>query len=384
MVAIHGDVSPGFEPVAQAFRQLFTEMGEQGAGVSVWHHGEEVLNLWAGTRDKEETLEWQSDTRSNIFSASKAIVAVAILQLVDRGALRLDQPIADIWPEFAENGKERLCVQDVLRHRSGINAFHDKVDDDAIYDWNRITQLVAAEKPWWTPDEIQGYSPMLFGWVLGEVVRRVSGCQSFNDYVQQCIAQPLGLSCAFGLSNEELAQVADVVAMKRIQTSTGGSLVEVIRENPRGVTNRAFTNPMSLMIGTNKPAWRQAQIPAANGQASARDLATFYACLSDRSDERLLSSAQRHWLWNEQTSGVDQLLHQSLSFSLGFMRLLPGGVQSNEYFCHPGAGGSLGYGDAQEGIGFGFVSRVMGQAILMDERAELLLQSVYQCVRGDA
>ena len=354
MVAIHGDVSPGFEPVAQAFQQLFAEMGELGAGVSVRHQGEEVLNLWAGTRDKDETLEWQSDTRSNIFSASKALVAVAILQLVDRGALRLDQPIADIWPEFAANGKERIRVQDVLCHRSGINAFHNKIDDDAIYDWNRITELVAAEKPWWTPGEIQGYSPMLYGWVLGEVVRRASGCQSFNDYVQQHIAQPLGLSCAFGLSSKELTQVADVVAMKRMQANTGGSLVEVIRENPRGVTNRAFTNPMSLMIGTNKPQWRQAQIPAANGQATARDLATFYACLSDRSDERLLSSDQRHWLWREQTSGVDQLLHQSLSFSLGFMRLLPGGVQSNEYFCHPGAGGSLGYGDAQEGIGFGF------------------------------
>lgn len=383
MVAIHGDVSPGFEPVAQAFQQLFVDMGEQGAGVSVRHHGEEVLNLWAGTRDKHETQPWQSETRTNIFSASKAIVAVAVLQLVDRGALRLDQPIADVWPEFAVNGKERICIQDVLCHRSGVNAFHDKVDDDAIYDWQRITELVAVETPWWTPGETQGYSPMLFGWVLGEVVRRVSGCQSFNDYVQQHIAQPLGIGCVFGVSSEELTQVADVVAMKRAQKTVDGSLVEVIRENPRGVTNRAFSNPLSLMIGTNKSEWRQAQIPAANGQASAQDLATFYACLSDSSDERLLSAAQRHWLWQEQTSGVDQLLHQSLSFSLGFMRLLPSSVQSNKYFCHPGAGGSLGYGDAQEGIGFGFVSRVMGQAILMDERADLLLQAVYQCVRGE-
>ncbi|MGH1374282.1 MAG: serine hydrolase domain-containing protein [Cellvibrionaceae bacterium] len=382
MAAIQGDVSPGFEAVALAFQQLLSDFGEQGAGVCLVHHGEVVVDLWAGTRDKAENLPWQADTRSNIFSASKALVAIAVLQLVDRNLLHLDQTIASVWPEFGGQGKSKITVRDLLCHRSGVNAFHAKIEDDAIYDWQRITSAIASEEPWWEPGSEQGYSPMLYGWILGEVVCRVSQCSSFDDYVQQFIAKPLELTCQFGLSLDQLDTVADVVPMKRIQASSGGSLVEVIRANPRGVTNRAFSNPSSLMIGTNKPAWRQAQIPAANGQASARDLAQFYASLSDLSDTRLLSAEHRQWLWNEQSSGQDKVLHNPLSFSLGFMRLLPSTIQSECYFCHPGAGGSLGYGDAKEGFGFGFVSRVMGQAILMDERADHLLQSVYQCVRG--
>jgi len=383
MVAIHGDVSAGFEPVAQAFQRLFSDYGEQGAALCLLHHGETVIDLWAGTRDKAETKAWHQDTRSNIFSASKALVAVAVLQLVERGALRLEQPIAEVWPEFGGQGKSTITIQDVLCHRSGVNAFHPKIEDDAIYDWQRITAAIASEEPWWPPSTEQGYSPMLYGWLLGEVVRRASGAKSFDHYIQDNIAKPLGLSVQFGLLEEQVQQVADVVPMKRVQTLTGGSLVEVIRSNPRGVTNRAFSNPPSLMIGTNKPAWRQAQIPAANGQASARDLAKFYSSLSSLDDERLLTAKYRSRLWHEQTSAMDNVLHCTLSFSLGFMRLLPSKVKSERYFCHPGAGGSLGYGDASEGIGFGFVSRVMGQAILMDERAEYLLESVYGCIRGE-
>ncbi len=383
MSVIQGEVSPGFESVAQAFQQLFAEFGEQGASVCVVHHGETVIDLWSGTRDKAEALPWQADTRSNIFSASKALVAVAVLQLVDRGLLRLDQTIASVWPEFAVQGKSEITVQDVLCHRSGVNAFHPKIEDDAIYDWQRITSAIASEEPWWEPKSEQGYSPMLYGWILGEVVRRVSQCESFDDFIQQSIAKPLGLTCQFGLASSQLDQVADVVPMKRMQNISGGNLVEVIRANPRGVTNRAFSNPSSLMVGTNKPAWRQAQIPAANGQASARDLAKFYGSLSDVDDTRLLSAEHRDWLWREQSEGLDNVLHNPLSFSLGLMRLLPKDIQSERYFCHPGAGGSLGYGDAKEGFGFGFVSRVMGQAILMDERAEHLLSCVYKCVRGE-
>ena len=382
MVPVHGEVSPGFEAVAQAFQDLFADYHEMGAGVCVYHHGERVVDLWAGTRDKAAALAWQSDTRSNIFSASKALVAVSVLQLVADGRLDLDQPIAELWPEFASNGKAEITVRQVLSHRSGINAFHPRIDDEAIYDWQKIIEAVAGEEPWWEPGSKQGYSPMLYGWVLGELVRRVSGCSSFDEYFQARVAEPLGLSCVFGLGDDDLDQVADVVAMSAVQTHTGGSLVEVIRNNPRGVTNRAFSNPMSLMVGTNSPAWRQAQIPAANGQATARDLATFYSSLVDGDDERLLPKSGRGDLWHEQTQAMDEVLQSQLSFSLGFMRLLPRNVSSNQFFCHPGAGGSLGYGDASEGIGFGFVSRVMGQAILMDERAEHLLQAVYSAVRG--
>ncbi|WP_439134836.1 serine hydrolase domain-containing protein [Pseudomaricurvus sp.] len=384
MTLINGHVSPGFEPVQQAFETLFLEYGEIGSAVTLIHEGETVVNLWAGTRDKEGQHPWQENTRLNVFSVSKAVVAVAVLQLVERGALSLDQKIAELWPEFAQSGKQDITVRQVLTHRSGVNAFHPKVPDDAIYDWQSITGWIAEETPWWTPGEEQGYSPLLYGWILGEVVRRASGCDSFNAYVQQHIASPLGLNWTFGLRDDELAEIADVTGLKSPRgQKSGGLLAEAISNDPRGLTAKAFSNPLSLMVGTNQPPWRQAQIPAANGHASAGDLARFYAALADTADLRLLPASHRSLCWEEQThTERDKVLHCPISLAAGFMRILPEGVQSQRYFCHPGAGGSLGYGDNSENFGFGYVSRAMGLSITMDERAELLLQSVYRCLRG--
>ncbi|MBU3069556.1 beta-lactamase family protein [Aestuariicella sp. G3-2] len=385
MTIINGYVSPRFEPVGQVFDNLFSEYGELGAAVTLIHQGETVVNLWAGTRDKESQLSWQEDTRLNVFSVSKALVAVAVLQLVERDVLSLDQTVASVWPEFGQAGKEGITLRQVLTHRSGVNAFHAKIPDEDIYRWDRITHWIAQETPWWTPGESQGYSPVLYGWILGEVVRRASGCRTFNDYVQQHISRPLGLNWTFGLRDDELAAIADVTALKSPSgQASGGLLAESMRNDPGGVTAQAFSNPMSLMVGTNQPPWRQAQIPAANGHASAGDLARFYMALADLKDERLLSAEIRSLCWEEQThSARDKVLQCPISLGMGFMRLLPQGVASQRYFCHPGAGGSLGYGDNSEQFGFGFVSRAMGLSITMDERADKLLQAVYGCIRSD-
>ncbi|GAB3095133.1 beta-lactamase family protein [Aestuariicella hydrocarbonica] len=386
-VLIEGSVSLGFEGVKQAFTELFTDYHEVGAAVSLVHRGVTVVDLWAGSRDKAEAQPWRQDTRSNVFSASKAVVAIAILQLVEKRLLSLEQPVADLWPEFAQNGKQDITVRQVLTHRSGVNAFQGKVPDTAIYDWSMATGLIAQESPWWEPGSEQGYSPILFGWILGELVCRVSGCNSFNDYVAQNIARPLGLGWKFGLSSGELAGIADMAPLKVPKSAavnnvkSGSLLTNAILGNPQGVTAKAFANPPSLMIGTNGVPWRQAQIPAANGHASAADLAIFYGALADLDDERLLTAEARSWCWEEQTQGQDNVLHCPLSLSLGFMRLLPRNIQSERFFCHPGAGGSLGYADASEGFGFGYATRAMGQSITLDDRADHLLQAVYAAVR---
>ncbi|NIB42019.1 beta-lactamase family protein [Pseudomaricurvus alkylphenolicus] len=379
---IQGEVSPGFEPVATAFADLFESYGEIGAGVSVYIGGEQRVKLWGGSRDKAEQLPWESSTRSNVFSANKAMVAVAVLQLAQEGHLDLDQSVASLWPAFGQGGKNYITVRQVLCHRSGVNAFRDRIDDKAIYHWPTVTELIAQEEPWWEPGSAQGYSPMLYGWLLGELVCRVSGVDSFDHYIQERIAGPLDLDWDFGLDDDEFHRIADVAPLKHQQNVPDGGLVTLMRADPRGVVNRAFSNPPTLLTGTNKPAWRQAQIPAANGHASAEALARFYSALTDPNDERLLKTPRKPWCWEEQTRGQDRVLNHFLSFSLGFMRLPPTGIEAPRAFCHPGAGGSLGYGDMDAGLGFGFVSRAMGQAILMDERAEHLLAAVYRVLRA--
>ena len=379
---INGHVAPGLEPVAQAFADNFRHGGEQGAALTVLQHGEVLLQLWAGTRDKAQTLPWQADTRVNIFSAGKAFVAVCALQLVADGALALDAPVASYWPEFATGGKQAVTLRQVLCHRAGVSAFQQRQRDEVIFDWAAATAEVAATQPWWTPDTAQGYSPMLFGWLLGEVVRRVSGRDSFNDCFQAQVAQPLDLAADFGVAAGQLSELADVGVLKAAPNPAAGAadLAKLIKSDPRGVASRAFTNPLSLMGGTNSPAWRQAQIPAANAHASATALARFYQALSTDGGP-LLPADRLGWCWQQQSFATDRVLATPLRFSLGFMlsqersdcRFGSGG----RGFGHPGAGGCLGFGDPDAGLGFGYVTNRMGQSVLMDSRAVRLVQALY-------
>jgi len=375
-IEIEGHIEPGFEAVAQVFLDNFQQFGERGAAFSVVHEGELLLDIWAGSRDKAAQLPWLENTRATIFSAGKALVAVCVLQLVERGLLSLDQPVADYWPEFSAANKAKVTVRQVLCHRSGVNAFHEPVDDQAIFDWGTIVGRVAAEEPWWEPGSQQGYSPMLYGWVLGELVRRVSGAHSFNEYFQANIAAPLDLDSEFGVADAALAGLADMAPNREtLPQLNHNGMTEIMGADPRGLANLAFGNPSSLLFGTNSNNWRQAQIPAANAQSSARSLALFYGSLSNSSDERLLSTAMKPSCWTPQSHAEDCVLKNDITFALGFMCW--SSHISDERFGHPGAGGTLGYGDAENQLGVGYVTRSMGQAILLDYRADRLLEATY-------
>jgi len=375
-VRVEGQIESGFESVAQVFADNFQQCGGQGAAFSVVHEGKLLLDIWAGSRDKAAQKPWLEGTRSTIFSAGKALVAVCVLQLVERGLLQLDQPVAADWPEFAAANKAKVTVRQVLCHRSGVNAFHEPVDDQAIFDWATIVERVAAEAPWWEPGTAQGYSPILYGWVLGELVRRASGASSFNDYFQAHVAAPLGLDMEFGVADVAVAGLADMAPNReKLPQLNRHGMTEIMRADPRGLANRAFGNPPSLLFGTNSDNWRQAQIPAANAQSSARSLARFYGSLCDVVDERLLSNVMKPACWTPQSQADDSVLKNDITFALGFMCWASKG--SVQRFGHPGAGGTLGYGDAENQLGVGYVTRSMGQAILLDHRADRLLEATY-------
>ncbi|MDN3640522.1 serine hydrolase domain-containing protein [Simiduia curdlanivorans] len=381
-----GAVASGFEPVAQVFNDLLAE-APQGAALAVYWHGQPVVNVWGGARDKAASLAWQADTRVNIFSAGKALVAVAVLQLVAQGKLSLDQPIADIWPGFGAEGKAAITLRQVLSHRSGVNAFHHKVADNAIFDGQQVLALIEQEAPWWQPDTEQGYSPILYGWILAEIVRRASGAASFNEYFQRHVAQPLGLAISFGLAPAEQASLAEVGAMRGAKPEPSVlALGRAMKDEPAGVVNKAFTNPMSLMVGTNGEAWRSAEIPAANGVSSARDLALVYSSLVG--DERLLAQAHKALCWQQQSRAVDRILQTEMRFSLGFMLTQAGADRrlgrGDKAFGHAGAGGCLGFADPEYGIGFGFVSNQMAQSLLIDSRGQRLIDAVYSCLETEA
>lgn len=387
-LAIKGSWSPEWQPVIDAFVANFSE-GEQGAGVALYHCGKLVVNIWAGERSNRlaniANEPWNENTIVNIFSAGKGLVALCVLQLVAQGKLNLDAPIAHYWPEFAQGDKARITVRDVLCHRSGLSAFHQHIADDQIFNWDAMTAAIANETSWWTPSEGQGYSPFMFGWILGELIRRASGYASFNDYFQAQVASPLGVTCHFGVPDSALNLIADTGPLKRnTPTISNGAdsvaLGKLMKADPRGVTNRAFCNPITLMTATNSQAWRQAQIPAANAHANAAAIAHIYgalACGKLLSDEALALCSQ------EQTFSHDQVLGLPLRFSHGFM-LSQADRPDCRYgrgaraFGHPGAGGCVGFADPDYELGFGYVTSRMGQNILIDERAVHLIDAVYK------
>lgn len=396
-IDVQGFWPRSWQPLADTFAEHFDIAGEEGAALAIYRGGEPVASLWAGEfRNDGVQQPWQENTPVNVFSAGKGLVALSVLQQVATGRLSLDRPVADTWEAFAQGGKVDITARQLLAHRSGLSALDKRQRDAIIFDWDAMLEQIAGAEPWWQPGAAQGYSPFIYGWVLGELVRRTSGSADFNSYFQREVATLLSVEAHFGVPDSEQHRVADARPLKaglEALVASGGAdsaaLGQLMKSDPRGVTNRAFANPMSLMTATNTPEWRTAQIPAANGHMSARALAAIYGALANRgySEEagaELLAPEAVELCWSELSFEQDRVLGLPLRFGHGFMLTqdrpdcrLGRGARA---FGHPGAGGSLGFADPDYGIGFGYVTARMGQQILVDPRPARLIDTLYSLV----
>jgi CubicO group peptidase (beta-lactamase class C family) len=344
--------------------------------------GATVVDLWAGVVDKDGQQAWHSDTIANLFSCTKPFAAVVALQLVGEGKLELDAPVARYWPEFAAAGKQRITLRHLLCHQAGLPALHQMLPAEALYDWPTMTAALAAEEPWWPLGEGHGYAPITYGWLIGELIRRVEG-RGPGDSIAARIARPLGLDFHVGLADSEFDRVAHIARGKgNLGDAAAQRLLKVMMSEPTALSTRAFTNPPSIMTSTNKPEWRRMQQPAANGHGNARSLAGFYAGLLDGSllDGELLGEMTR-----EHCVGEDRTLLTSTRFGLGCMldqaQLGNATYGMGPYaFGHPGAGGSSGFADPERDLAFGFVTNNLGPFVLMDPRAQKLARELAQCL----
>ena len=379
---IQGYFDLKFEAVRDAFAALFEQPQERGAALCIQIGGETVLDLWAGSADKDGEQPWHSDTILNLFSCTKTFTAVTALQLVGEGKLQLDAPVADLWPEFAAAGKGAITLRQLLCHQAGLPALREPLPAEALYDWSSMTAALAAETPWWTPGEGQGYAPITYGWLVGELLRRADGRGPGESIVART-AQPLGLDFHVGLDDGEFHRVAHIARGKgNLGDAAAQRLLRVMMSEPMSMSTRAFTNPPSIMTSTNKPEWRRMQQPAANGHGNARSLAGFYAGLLDG---RLLDAALLAELTREHGLGEDKTLLTSTRFGLGCMLDQPGVANATyglgpKAFGHPGAGGSIGFADPERELAFGFVTNNLGPYILMDPRAQHLARTLDECL----
>lgn len=379
---VHGYFDLRFEAVKDAFASLFDDPQERGAALCVQVGGETVLDIWAGVMDKDGQQAWHSDTIANLFSCTKPFAAVVALQLVGEGKLELDAPVARYWPEFAAAGKERITLRQLLSHQAGLPALHELLPAEALYDWQTMTRALAAEKPWWALGEGHGYAPITYGWLIGELIRRVEG-RGPGDSIAARIARPLNLDFHVGLADNEFERVAHIARGKgNLGDAAAQRLLKVMMSDAAAMSTRSFTNPPSIMTSTNKPEWRRMQQPAANGHGNARSLAGFYAALLDG---RLLESELLAEMTREHAVGEDRTLLTRTRFGLGCM-LDQAQVANATYglgghaFGHPGAGGSSGFADPERDVAFGFVINNLGPFVLMDPRAQKLARVLAQCL----
>lgn len=383
-VEIHGWCAPRFAPLKDAFRRNFTGAGELGAAFAAYVGGEPVADLWAGSLDSRHSAPWAENTLVNIFSTTKGLVSALALRLVAEGKLSLERPVAYYWPEFAQAGKQDIPVKWLLGHRAGLPAIRELLPDEALYDWDRMCAALAAEAPWWTPGMRHGYHPITFGWLVGEVLRRASG-EGVGRLLQEAFARPLGLDMHIGVPATEQARIARISRPAPDPSNVEATgFMQKMMADPTGITARAFANPMSIATGTNTAEWRSAEIPAANGHATARAVARFYAALAvggtlDGID--VLPRDILKYCWTETSAGSDAVLGIDTRFSHGWMlsQNRPGAAfgPGRRSFGHPGAGGSLGMADPDRGIAVGYVMNRMGAHILLDPRAVRLVDALY-------
>ncbi|MWV13102.1 serine hydrolase [Pseudomonas sp. R-28-1W-6] len=379
---IQGHFDLRFEALKDAFAELFNDPQERGAALCVQIGGDTVVDLWAGVADKDGEQAWHSDTILNLFSCTKTFAAVAALQLVGEGKLDLDVPVAHYWPEFAAAGKARITTRQLLAHTAGLPALRELLPAEALYDWAQMTTALANEQPWWTPGEGHGYAAITYGWLVGEVLRRIDG-RGPGESIAARIARPLGLDFHVGLADSEFARVAHIARKKgELGDAAAQRLLRCMMSEPTAMSTRAFANPPSILTSTNKPEWRRMQQPAANGHGHARSLAGFYAGLLDG---RLLEAELLNEMTREHACGEDKTLLTRTRLGLGCM-LDQAEVANATYglgrkaFGHPGAGGSVGFADPEREVAFGFVTNSLGPYVLMDPRAQKLARALGQCL----
>jgi CubicO group peptidase (beta-lactamase class C family) len=350
-VPIGGWNAPGFDPVRRAFAENFAERGEVGAAACVIIGGEVVVDLVGGWADEARTRPWEPDTLVDMYSAGKAVVATLALQLVDQGRLDLDAPLADVWPEFAQGGKERATLRHALSHRAGVPAIREPLTDDDLWDWDRMTGALAATDPWWEPGTRHAYHTNTYGHLVGETVRRAGG--DLPGARLRAVAEPAGVDLWIGVPPEHHARCADVLWAPPVPIS------EIPYRGPRDAPMHvlAHLNPPGYSsIGVvNTARWREAQVPSTNGHGSARGLARFYAALLEPG--RLLSPDLLAEATSSQSSGPCPILGEDVTFGLGFVPTTerrPLGPNPRS-FGHFGTGGALGFADPDAGVAFGYV-----------------------------
>lgn len=383
---VSGVCDPWFSAVQDVFEQHFSDGLEQGAAVCVIVDGQIVVDLWAGATTRAQATPWQRDTIVNCYSATKGVSALCIHKLADEGRIDLDARVAKYWPEFGELGKERVTVAQLLSHQAGLSAIERPFAHESLYQHSVIAAALAAQAPSYPPGTSHSYHAQTFGFLVGELVRRVTG-ETLGEYLANSIAGPRGLDFQIGFGDGLDHRVAQVSRPLGALPPPGQpDLLSVFKQEPTSLTARAFRNPRPKPGAVHTRAYRAAELPGSNGHGTARALAGLYGAALGIWGQPLLSAAALRRCCEVVVDGHDEVLRVPTRFGEGFMISAErdgarmGVGASNKTFGHPGMGGTMGCADPSAGLAFGYTVNRAAASILIDPRANRLLDAAFASI----
>ena len=386
-IPVNGVCAPGFEAIRDEFVKNFTDRDEVGAAVAAWVDGELVVNLWGGHSDAKRRRRWRENTVASIFSGTKGLTSTCMHLLADRGEIDLNAPVAQYWPEFGQAGKQEITLACVLGHRSGVVAPRSRLHWSEVSDWDRVCDEIAVSTPWWEPGTAQGYHMVTFGFILGEVVRRVTG-RTIGQYLRTEIAEPMGIDVHIGLPVAQHHRCAEMINKPHIRDvlANGGAPERpaALDEHPMAGLSAAMGFLPDDELGSNDiTQWRRCEFPGTNAHVSALGRATFYNGLAQ---EKILTREHLEKVRVSQGGfDPDVVLGPRVAdhgWGLGYMlnqrRVAGPNVQS---FGHGGSGGSYGFVDLEHGIGYAYVMNYFDATKCnADPRSTAMSDEIYRII----
>jgi CubicO group peptidase (beta-lactamase class C family) len=364
------------------FQENFEKLGELGAAVSVWQNGKPIIDLYGGFRDARRENPWTSDTLVLVWSATKGIGSACVLHVLQEHKINLDRRVTEFWPQFAQAGKEKITLAQLLSHQAGLCALDRRVD---VLDYDAVIQTLEAQKPLWPPGTAHGYHARTFGFLLDEVVRRIAR-KTLSEYWQENFAGPLNLDFWIGLPEEQNSRVATMYAAKAGKPPEPRQFYYDL-VTPGTLARKTFTSPHGLNVISkmNDPLVRAQPIVSFGGIGNASALAKFYSMLANggKADgQTVFSEETLAWMRTTLSDGVDGVFQIPTAFSAGFMKDARETMRrifgpSRTSFGHPGAGGSHAFADPENKIAFAYVMNQMEQSLLPNEKSLRLVDAIY-------
>ena len=373
---IHGECDPQFSKVKETFEKLYQEDREIGSCFAVYKDGNPLVELWGGFQDKDKTKPWQKDNLVTVYSTTKGVAAFCIALAMEKGLLKYEEKVSTYWPEFASNGKEDITVGMLMSHQAGICSPETRNVDD-YYNQNLMAEKLAGMTPIWEPGTASGYHSMTFGWLTSELILRVTG-KSLGTFFREEVGDQHEIDFFIGLPESEDHRVAELVPFEIVRNENSEQQKIELTEAQKSQRNSAGTLDIQ-----NTKAWRQAEIPSANGQGNARGLAKFYSLIVPEDNSiKLLKDDTVNQMTTMQIEGRDLVLAVQVRWGVGFIlnkhKVIYGPVESA--FGHSGYGGSCAFGDPENKIGISYVMNRMLDNFNADGRSVELINATYDCL----